>query len=240
VQIGQRVFMTGYDFTCAGAELTALPSGALWWPAERLLAVADLHLGKAERIARRGGSLLPPFETADTLARLDVDIAATQPATVVCLGDTFDDRAAAEALPEEALLWIARLQAGREWIWVEGNHDPGPLALALAGTHRAALALGPLIFRHIADAAANGEVSGHYHPKARIAAPSARIARPCFLIDAARVILPAYGTYTGGLPTDSAALSDLMRPGARAVLLGKRLHAIPMPRRVDRQGRASA
>ncbi len=230
--------MTGYDFTCAGADLTALPSGALWWRAERMLAVSDLHLGKSERMARRGGALLPPFETADTLARLDADIAALHPATVVCLGDTFDDRAAAEALPEEMMLWIARLQAGREWFWVEGNHDPGPLALS--GTHRAALVQGPLTFRHIADPAARGEVSGHYHPKARIAAPGARISRPCFLIDATRVILPAYGTYTGGLPTDSAVLSDLIGPGARAVLLGKRLHAIPMPRRVDRQGRASA
>ncbi len=230
--------MTGYDFTCTGADLTALPTGALWWPAERLLAVSDLHLGKSERTARRGGSLLPPFETADTLARLDADIAATQPATVLCLGDTFDDRAAAEALPEEMLLWITRLQAGREWVWVEGNHDPGPLAFS--GTHRAAHSLGPLTFRHIADPRAAGEVSGHYHPKARLSAPGARIARPCFLIDTARVILPAYGTYTGGLPTDSAVLSELMGMGARAVLLGKQLHAIPMPRRIDRQGRASA
>lgn len=230
--------MTGYDFSCAGADLTALPSGALWWRAERLLAVSDLHLGKSERMARRGGALLPPFETADTLARLDADIAALRPATIVCLGDTFDDRAAAEALPEQAALWIARMQAGRAWIWVEGNHDPGPLNLA--GTHRAALTLGPLTFRHVADPATGGEVSGHYHPKARLVAPGARIARPCFLIDAARVILPAYGTYTGGLPTDSAALSDLMGTGARAVLLGKRLHPIPMPRRVHRQGRASA
>lgn len=213
----------GHDFDLAGARLTALASGALWWKSERLLVVSDLHLGKSDRIARGGGALLPPYEVADTLSRLDAAITALSPATVICLGDSFDD-IAASGLPEEQTLWLTRMMAGRRWIWIEGNHDPGPLGLG--GEHRAELRFGPLAFRHIAQADAAGEVSGHYHPKARVAGQS----RPCFLLDGSRVILPAFGTYTGGLSCAAPVLAGLMAPGALAVLTGRAALPVPMPR----------
>ncbi len=215
--------MNEHVFTLAGATLTALPSGALWWADERMLTVSDLHLGKSERIARRGGAMLPPYEVDATLHRLAEDIARTDPATVLCLGDSFDDLTAAENLSEAHALQITRLQAGRRWIWAEGNHDPGPADLG--GAHVAEYRLGPLAFRHIATAA-TGEISGHYHPKAAIRGQ----ARPAFLCDADRVIMPAYGAYTGGLRSDSDVLQRLMAPSAIAILTGHRALAIPMPR----------
>ena len=213
--------MTCHAFSFRGADLAALPSGALSWPAQGLLVVSDLHFGTSERLARRGGSLLPPYETRATLTKLDADLEATGARQVICLGDSFDDLQAEEAMDEADRLWLLRLMAGRDWTWVEGNHDPGPLSLA--GTHRAEVTLGPLAFRHIATAA-SGEVSGHYHPKARL---PGRVA-PCFLIDTARVILPAYGTYTGGLWCDASELDALMRPDALAVLTGRKCLARPM------------
>ena len=90
--------MSAQTVVLAGITLAARASGALWWPDERLLCVADLHLGKSERLARRGGALLPPYETAETLDRLAAEIAALAPARVVCLGDSFDDTAAGAAL----------------------------------------------------------------------------------------------------------------------------------------------
>lgn len=213
--------MTGYSFTLNGATLTALPSGALYWPDHRLLTVSDLHFGKAERLARRGGSLLPPFDTVETLSRLDADITATNPGSVICLGDSFDDLDATNALSEPDRLTLIRMMTGRDWTWVEGNHDPGPINLG--GTHRADLALGPLTFRHIADPAQSAEISGHYHPKARVAGQS----RACFLLDQSRLIMPAYGAYTGGLWCDHPSLTALMQPTALAILTGPR--AIPMP-----------
>lgn len=221
--------MNAHAFTLSGAPLRACASGALHWPDRGVLVVSDLHLGRAERMARRGGPLLPPYETDDTLSRLAADIDATRPAHVIALGDSFDDRAAAEGLSAAQHARLASLMAGRIWDWVEGNHDPGPLDLP--GTHRAEVTLGPLTLRHIAQPGAVGEVSGHYHPKARLSLRGARVARACFLIDAARVILPAYGTYTGGLATDAEALASLMAPGAIAVLTGTHARAIPMPRR---------
>lgn len=225
--------MKDFAFSLAGAALVARPDGTLFWPEAQLLVVSDLHLGKSERLARRGGALLPPYDSAETLARLALAVQACAPRTMVCLGDSFDDRSAADALPEAALRSLAALMAGRRWVWIAGNHDPGPVGLG--GTHLAELVQGALVFRHIArrdaeTAPAKAEISGHYHPKARIA--GAGPARPCFLIDQRRVILPAFGAYTGGLATTDAALSDLMAPGALAVLTGARALPAPMPRRM--------
>ncbi len=216
--------MNAYAFTFSGEILLALPSGALHWPTQNLLCVSDLHFGKSERLARRGGALLPPYETRETLTRLERDLTATSAQNVICLGDSFDDAAAANSLTPDEVDWLARLMAPRDWTWIAGNHDPAPVKLG--GIHRKEHGTGPLTFRHIAAPAAKAEVSGHYHPKASIAGRS----RPCFLIDAARVILPAYGCYTGGLRATDAALTTLMEPGALAVLTGTRALPIPMAR----------
>lgn len=220
--------MNGHDFTLSGTSLIALPSGALWWPEPRILTVSDLHLGKTDRAARHGGSMLPPYEVRDTLARLETDIQRSNPATVICLGDSFDDLAAARNLGDDEQMWIARLQAGRQWIWIEGNHDPGPVGFG--GSHLAEYESGPIRFRHIANPNNCAEISGHYHPKATLQARGRSITRPCFLIDERRVILPAFGTYTGGLRSKTPILSNLMLPDARAILTGPTAQIIPMPR----------
>ncbi len=220
--------MTEQPITVAGTPLTARSSGALWWPAERLLCVADLHLCKSERLARRGGTLLPPYETAETIDRLAAEIAALAPASVVCLGDSFDDCAGRDALGAEDETRLLALMAGRDWIRLAGNHDPGPLALS--GRHLAELALGPLVFRHIAARdAAPGEVSGHWHPKLRLPVRGGGITRPCFLTDGARLVLPAFGAYTGGLHADHPTLAELFGAELRAVLTGDPCLAVPVP-----------
>ena len=216
--------MNFHPFTLADQALLALASGALYWPAQDLLCVSDLHLGKSERLARRGGVLLPPYETRETLTRLDAALGATGAWQVICLGDSFDDGAAEGGLAEDDRLQLSALMAGRSWTWIAGNHDPAPLALG--GTHRAEVRAGTLTFRHTAVPGETGEVSGHFHPKATVAGRS----RPCFLIDAARVILPAFGCYTGGLRTADPVLAALLGPQALAVLTGPRTLAIPMPR----------
>jgi uncharacterized protein len=207
-----------------GETLHLLPSGGLYWPARKTLTVSDLHLGKSERLARRGGALLPPYETQATLEKLDRDLEATRADTIICLGDSFDDLSAADGIEETSRLWLTRLMAGKSWTWITGNHDPGPLDIG--GSHRAELRMSPFTFRHIAEPAERGEISGHYHPKARLAGQS----KPCFLADAARLIMPAYGTYTGGLRTHDPTLTALMAKDALAILTGSRVLAIPMPR----------
>jgi DNA ligase-associated metallophosphoesterase len=171
--------------------------------------------------------LLPPYETSETLGRLGDEIAALAPRAVICLGDSFDDCAAGEALVPTDAARLDGLMAGREWIWIAGNHDPAPLALG--GTYRDELAVGRLAFRHAARAgAAPGEVSGHFHPKLRLPVRGRGVVRRCFLADDVRVILPAFGAYTGGLDVRHPALAGLLRPGARAILTGVPSLAVPL------------
>lgn len=216
----QEQSMNAYNFDFCGTRCSALPSGALHLPTQNVLCVSDLHLGKSERIARRSGVMLPPYEVQETLQKLEADITATQPQQVICLGDSFDDLDAASSLDEDARLWLMRLQAGKSWVWIEGNHDPGPVDLG--GTHRSQMTIGTLIFRHIATAE-TAEVSGHYHPKHRVAGRS----RPAFLYDAHRLIMPAYGAYTGGLSSQAADLRKLFSGQIIAIMTGHK--AIPVP-----------
>lgn len=216
---------TGHRLTLGQATLVATAARALWLPATQTLCVSDLHLGKAGRIARRGGTMLPPYETLDTLHRLATVIGDFAPKTVICLGDSFDDMDAADELLPDALTTITQLQAGRLWYWIEGNHDAGPIGIG--GTHVQSLSHAGLHFRHIATEA-RGEVSGHYHPKHAIAGTGP--ARPCFVYDAHRLILPAFGTYTGGLKATSPEVSRLFDQDAIAVLTGPSAIAVPLKR----------
>jgi DNA ligase-associated metallophosphoesterase len=159
---------------------------------------------------------------------LDQVLRSTRAQTVICLGDSFDDMTASATLPEEEVVQLNTLQAGRQWIWIEGNHDPGPVGIG--GTHLAEVKLEAITFRHIPQPQARGEISGHYHPKAQVAAKGRASSRPAFLIDQSRVIMPAFGTYTGGLRSTDTAFDGLLGPGALAVLTGTRPIAIPMPR----------
>ena len=218
--------MHGYSFKLDRITLTALASGLLWWQERRLLCVSDLHLGKSDRIARRGGALLPPYENRETLNRLALAIDALDPLSVICLGDSFDDDAGQNALEPEDHAQLTTLMAGRRWIWLQGNHDPGPVALG--GTHMAEFKTGPLVFRHIAQSGAHGEISGHYHPKASLRSKAGRLSRPCFLIDQSRVILPAFGAYTGGLRCCDPVFAPLMSEKALAVLTGSQALPVPM------------
>lgn len=212
----------GFEFTFGGASLIARPSGALFWPERGLLIVSDLHFGKSARLARRGGALIPPYETRATLDRLAREITATDARGILALGDSFDDSAAADDLDPQDQTALLGLMAGRDWYWVEGNHDPGPPGRF--GAPWRELVLQGIHFRHIGGGA-GPEISGHLHPKARLAGRSF----PCFVLDARRLILPAFGTYTGGIWVTDPVIAGLLTHPARAILTGARCRVIPLP-----------
>lgn len=219
--------MTTTEFTLNGATLTALPSGGLWWAEERLLCVSDLHLGKSERVARRTGSLIPPYDSRETLHRLAKDVARWSPEQVISLGDNFDDMDAIAGLGMAEHAQLATLKAGRRWVWITGNHDPGPVEVG--GTWLDEVRIGPLTFRHIAEPTAEaGEVSGHFHPKHRVNGARTSVTRKAFLHDTTRLILPAYGAYTGGLRSNDPALRSLFASPAFAILTGPKTHRCPI------------
>ncbi|ODM70765.1 ligase-associated DNA damage response endonuclease PdeM [Bradyrhizobium elkanii] len=210
--------------TVADVGFVADFSGALFWEAQSLLVVSDLHLEKGSSFASRG-VLLPPYDTVATLSRLAAVIARHDPRQVIALGDSFHDRDAHARLSDPDREALAALQLRRNWIWISGNHDPA-LPSDLGGVVATEVAIGPIEFRHEPTGAA-GEIAGHLHPKARVPTRGRSVERRCFASDGERAVMPAFGAYTGGLSIRDAAFTRIFgSPGFMAHVLGdNRVHA---------------
>ncbi len=196
------------EIAIAGDEAVCDQGGALYFPALKLLAVSDLHLEKGSAFARRG-MLMPPYDTAATLLALHAVIARYEPRIVVSLGDSFHDDWGSERLPAVFRERLLSLMAGRDWFWVAGNHDPKP-PVDLPGTTVQELAAGNVRFRHEPSRGAEpGEVAGHLHPCARIVQRAKSVRRRCFATDGSRMIMPAFGAYTGSLNVLDRAFAGL-------------------------------
>lgn len=195
--------------TVAGQPLVADPSGALWWEAARTLVVSDLHLEKGSAHAARG-IFLPPYDTAATLAALDRVIARYRPARLILLGDSFHDGGGPARMAPQDRQTLARLQHGADWIWIAGNHDPDLARAGLPGQHRERIEEAGLRFVHVPSAAgAAGEIAGHLHPAARIAGRGRSVRRRAFVGDGTRLVMPAFGAFTGGLNVLDHAIRGL-------------------------------
>jgi DNA ligase-associated metallophosphoesterase len=211
-------------FSFAGAELVALPQGALYWPARAALLLADLHLEKASFFARLG-QMLPPYDSIATLADLAALAAATDAREIWCLGDSFHDARGCERLPGEARELLRGLTAAHRWTWITGNHDAG-LIDHCGGAIAEEAEVDGLLLRHEADPAdPRPELSGHFHPKLHVTLKGRRIARRCFVASATKLILPAFGALTGGLEAIARALGA---PGQALVPLADRLLRFPL------------
>jgi DNA ligase-associated metallophosphoesterase len=203
----------------AGETFVPLPSGALYWPDAEALLVADLHLEKLSSYAR-SGQLLPPYDTAMTLKRLERDVAATQARRVFALGDSFHRDEGTTTLLLQDRERLARLVEQLEWVWVAGNHDPAPHALG--GKCCVELAVSGCSLRHEPRAGIAGLIAGHLHPAARVAMNGKSSRRPCFVWDAHLMILPAYGASTGSLNVLSPAFAGLFdRTEMQVMMLGR-------------------
>lgn len=212
-----------------GVQLEADRSGALWWPTEGTLLVADLHLEKGSGYASRG-QMLPPYDSGKSLARLAELVATHNPSRVVCLGDSFHDGEASRRLPDAYRAILCRLVDGREWVWVRGNHDPSPPD-DLGGTAVLETEIAGLVLRHEARSRVRPEISGHFHPKASVRVRYHRVTGRCFVFDERRLILPAFGAYTGGLSVRSPEIKQLFGADAHVVVIGaRRMFGFPLDR----------
>ncbi|MEL6664132.1 MAG: ligase-associated DNA damage response endonuclease PdeM [Pseudomonadota bacterium] len=222
----------------AGAVLTPLCEGALWWSDQRVLVVSDLHLEKGSSYAARG-QMLPPYDTDVTLGHVEALCRALLPATVISLGDSFHDRGAELRLSGRATARIQALTSACDWVWVEGNHDPDP-PKHLGGRAARTLSIGPLVFRHEPEGEV-GEVAGHLHPAAKVRGRGRSVRRRCFATDGDRLIMPALGAFTGGLNVRDAAFRSLFPDGLMAFALGTdRVYALTDKQLIGDDKRASA
>jgi uncharacterized protein len=212
--------MTAAPIHLAGERLMLDPAGAVFWPAAGLMAVSDLHLEKGSSYARRG-QLLPPWDTHATLDRLILLLRRWQPRLVVALGDSFHDADGAGRLPSGELARLKAITQAHRFIWVQGNHDPAP-PRGVGGEWMETFATTTLMFRHQASTGPTpGEICGHHHPKAAVPARGGSVSRPCFVADARRLMMPAFGAYTGGLDVRDPAIARLFPRGGRVFLLGR-------------------
>ena len=214
-------------FSFAGEEMALLPAGALYWPRERALLVADLHLEKASYYARFG-QMLPPYDSRETLARVAAAIRQTGARRVFCLGDNFHDAGGAARLEPHAAGMLDALTRATDWVWVAGNHDRGHVP---GGTALEELEVAGLVLRHEAEPGeTRSELSGHYHPQLKVVARGRAIRRPCTVASERKLILPAFGALTGGMDAADPVIIAAMQP-ARAVdaLLGVQGRLVQYP-----------
>jgi hypothetical protein len=215
-------------FSFCGHELMALPQGALYWPSRRALLVADLHLEKASWFARLG-QMLPPYDSIATLADLTALAVSTGAEEIWCLGDSFHDRHGCDRLPARAREMLVALTGATRWTWITGNHDPGigdPCGGAIAGETE----VDGLLLRHEADPSeTRPELSGHFHPKLRIHHRGRKVSRRCFVATERKLILPAFGSLTGGLDAGHPEIVRAVGPKAEALVpVADRLLRFPL------------
>jgi uncharacterized protein len=204
-----------------GKTFLAHMSGALYWPSERALIVSDLHLEKGSHFASRG-QMLPPYDTRETLRKLADAIDYFNPNTVIALGDSLHDANAADRIDEVDLQTLHIMQEDREWIWITGNHDP-EIAKVLGGHTLPSLTVEGITLRHEPRAGAvTHEIAGHFHPAGRLVMHGTALRRPCFVGNGLRLVLPAFGAYTGGLNILNEAFEPLFGNDGMAVwMLGQ-------------------
>lgn len=208
-----------------GERVTLLAERALYWPRERTVFVADVHLGKAAAF-RAGGVPLPRGSTAADLARLTRVLERTGASRIIVLGDFIHAKAGrVPALAEAFARW--RIQhAAIDVMLVRGNHDAragDPPAAWNVGCVDEPFALPPFLACHrITQPASGYALCGHVHPGVRVHGSGEQSARlPCFVLGARRAILPAFGRFTG--------LADVLpAPRERIVVIaGRELFALP-------------
>lgn len=217
----------GLRVALANVEVMLRWSGAMWLERERTLVVADLHFEKGSSYAARFGQMLPPYDTRETLDRLDRELALLSPARLIFLGDSFHDGGGEARLAADDYKRLEGLALGRELVWAVGNHDAdGPKVLPGEIIDEASIA--GLTLRHEPVPGVQlGEVAGHLHPAAKITSGRATTRRRCFVTDGQRLVLPAFGAFTGGLNILDEAFSNLFAGPLLAGALGpKRVHAV--------------
>jgi hypothetical protein len=218
-----------FDFQ--GRDMFALLSGAVFWPEQSTLLVADLHLEKMASFARTG-QFLPPYDTGATLKHLAADLGATGAQRVICLGDSFHRDESTGTLADSDTLMLDSLTEHYDWVWIAGNHDPAPHALG--GRCCQMLALDGLTLRHEPKRGERDEIAGHLHPAARVRVDGRSVRRPCLAYDDRRMVLPAYGVSTGSLNILDPAFAGLFDTDALNVVMfgSNRLYAVASRRLV--------
>jgi uncharacterized protein len=215
-------------FSFASETFEATPGGALFWPVQQALLVADLHLEKASWFARFG-QFLPPYDSHATLTALAAEVERTGATRLYCLGDSFHDRFGCDRLPVSARELLIALTSKLDWTWIVGNHDPG-FADHCGGAIQDEVEIAGIILRHEAVRDEfRPEISGHFHPKLRVNLRGRQVSRRCFVVSPTKIIMPAFGSLTGGLDAHHPEILGSVGANAAALVpVSDRLLRFPL------------
>lgn len=201
----------------ANHQFHVVAPAALYWPAQKALLVADLHLEKASFYARQG-QMLPPYDSRATLDELAELIEKSRAEKIFCLGDNYHDDGGEARLESTAADLLQKLTRNIQWIWISGNHDRDVSGL-WGGKIMAEWTGGGIALRHEATADTNlHEISGHFHPKLRVPVRGRHVSRRCFVKGERHLIMPAFGSLTGGMTADHPAIEEAVAGPAEAII----------------------
>jgi len=216
----------------SGMDMIPCLSGAVFVPDLKTLLIADLHLEQGTSLARRGAHV-PPFDTASSLALLSTIIERDRPERLIFLGDSFHDAEGSIRLEDGHRKTLKVFTSAVETFWISGNHDPTPPE-DVGGIHCEQIMLGAIILRHEPSVLQQGqcEISGHLHPGCVVVQRGRPLRGKCFAYDGKRLIMPAFGAYTGALSVTSSPFQNLFEEAVTEVLMiGKAaLHRFPHSR----------
>lgn len=209
-----------------GETLALYGDGTLYMRSHETLIVSDLHLEKGAALSK--GAPLPQFDTIDTLNRLKEAQARSKPRTLICLGDSFHNISRAFQMPPIYLETLNQISEKSDIIWITGNHDQY-LPERLPGMMKDEMTIGAVRLCHEADGLPmTPTISGHYHPKARVKLRARHLSAPCFIESALDVIMPAFGSYTGGLSIMDKALQPFIDKQSKIHLChDKAIYSLP-------------
>ncbi len=225
-------WMRMHRIELGGVVLLPHLSGALHVPELSALIISDLHLEQGTALARRG-IRVPPYDTHLTLLLLEEVIGLHRPERLIFLGDSFHDTEGEASLEPDIWERLSAITKAHDCFWISGNHDPHP-PQRLAGHAADHIYLGPLLLRHEPRKLGEDEfeISGHLHPGCAIAQRGRRVSGKCFAADARRLIMPAFGAYTGALSVLTKPFAGLFDHDAAGTwLLGRdRIYRFPFTR----------
>lgn len=213
------------DINLGGQQFVLNHEGILFWPEENIAVASDLHLEKGSHFALHG-QLIPVHDSVETLRVLLSALEIFGMEKLILLGDTFHDQQGYDRMNNKARNLFKKLCESHEVIWIKGNHD-GAFVPPHVGDFEE-FKVRNMTFRHEATKDDHHEISGHYHPKANIKYKGARISRSCFIEDGTRMIMPAFGKFTGGFDIREDAIAQFFPKDFTAHLLGKdSIYSIP-------------
>ncbi len=193
--------MSSHAVNVVGERLLLLPEKAVFWPAQEMLIIADIHFGKAASF-RALGVPVPRGTTTENLLGLDALVNAHGARHVMFLGDFLHARAAHASSTQQAMLAWRETRRDLRLTLVRGNHDKhagDPAAVLGIELVDEPHAVGPFAFCHHPDLDTGAYVmAGHVHPAWVLATRFDALRLPCFVVGSHRMILPSFGSFTGG------------------------------------------